>query len=440
MTSSLDPAMQARKQVIDACVKKYNILHNRVWRELLPLNVIPDTPSKKLALLLMVYKREVTSKDLAKISTQAASSIRDLADDGFLFKRGANSRSKSYEYRNASGERCRQIIGFAESKLKIKGLAKSLLEKSVAACISAIEIYNKPDFKYREELFAILAVNAWELLLKTKIVFDNGNSINSIWDMDKKTGAPIIRNGIHQTIGIYTSLQRLNSAKILDKDCCTNLECLIEIRNASTHFVNKSRELAQSVQEIGTANLLNYVTAASEWFNKDLSSYSFFLMPMSFFYPVELEKALFSKHPKEVSTLLHFLEGVKAASSLGNNSKYKVFQKVMIDFTRSEARESDLIAKMAKASEASEAVSVKMEEESLIEKYYPLDYGKIINVLKKNIQGFKVNNKFHRIMKKLEGSGEEYCKFKYLNHITKTGTHKKWYSPKILEELYKHYS
>ncbi len=43
-----------------------------------------------------------------------------------------------------------------------------LLDKSVQAAISAIEIYNKPDFKYREESFSILMVNAWELLLKAK--------------------------------------------------------------------------------------------------------------------------------------------------------------------------------------------------------------------------------------------------------------------------------
>ena len=39
-----------------------------------------------------------------------------------------------------------------------------LLQNSEAALISAIEIYNKPTFEYREETFTILALNAWELL------------------------------------------------------------------------------------------------------------------------------------------------------------------------------------------------------------------------------------------------------------------------------------
>jgi hypothetical protein len=50
----------------------------------------------------------------------------------------------------------------------LKSRTQELLDKSVSAMISAIEIYNKPDFKYREETFAILAINSWELLLKAK--------------------------------------------------------------------------------------------------------------------------------------------------------------------------------------------------------------------------------------------------------------------------------
>ena len=59
-----------------------------------------------------------------------------------------------------------------------------LLEKSVNAAISVIEIYNKPDFKYREESFSILMVNAWEILLKAKIVYDNNNNLKSIHSID----------------------------------------------------------------------------------------------------------------------------------------------------------------------------------------------------------------------------------------------------------------
>jgi len=48
-----------------------------------------------------------------------------------------------------------------------------ILEKSVQASLSAIEVYNKPDFKYREESFSILMVNTWELLFKAKVLKNN---------------------------------------------------------------------------------------------------------------------------------------------------------------------------------------------------------------------------------------------------------------------------
>ena len=75
----------------------------------------------------------------------------------------------------------------------MKARSQELLEKSVSAMISAIEIYNKPDFKYREETFAILAINSWELLLKAKWLKDNNNKIRSLYVYEKtkkKMGQP----------------------------------------------------------------------------------------------------------------------------------------------------------------------------------------------------------------------------------------------------------
>lgn len=51
----------------------------------------------------------------------------------------------------------------------------ALVDKSIQACIAAIEIYNKPEFRYREEAFSILMLNAWELLLKARILKENKN-------------------------------------------------------------------------------------------------------------------------------------------------------------------------------------------------------------------------------------------------------------------------
>ncbi|MEC4746890.1 DUF3644 domain-containing protein [Methylomicrobium sp. Wu6] len=62
-----------------------------------------------------------------------------------------------------------------------------MLEKSVAAMLSAIEIYNKPDFKYREETFSVLCINGWELLLKAKVLNLASNKLASLYAMEHKT-------------------------------------------------------------------------------------------------------------------------------------------------------------------------------------------------------------------------------------------------------------
>lgn len=47
-------------------------------------------------------------------------------------------------------------------------LSLRFAEKGTSAMTCAIETYNKPSYEYREETFSLLAINAWELLLKAR--------------------------------------------------------------------------------------------------------------------------------------------------------------------------------------------------------------------------------------------------------------------------------
>ena len=66
-----------------------------------------------------------------------------------------------------------------------------MLEKSISAMLSAMEIYNKPDFKYREESFSVLCINSWELLLKARVLSLSSNKIASLYSMEYRT----LKNG-----------------------------------------------------------------------------------------------------------------------------------------------------------------------------------------------------------------------------------------------------
>jgi hypothetical protein len=92
-----------------------------------------------------------------------------------------------------------------------------LLEKSVDACLAALEVYNKPDFRYREESFSILMLNAWELLLKARVLRENDGKMRSIevWEPRRKKDGSISkiqqkklnRSGNPMTIGIDRTIE-----------------------------------------------------------------------------------------------------------------------------------------------------------------------------------------------------------------------------------------
>ncbi len=79
--------------------------------------------------------------------------------------------------------------------------------------MAAIEIYNKPDFYYREETFSILIINAWELILKARILQLSGNRISAIMEYERRLRADGSmsdmlyrkknRSGNHVSIGLF---------------------------------------------------------------------------------------------------------------------------------------------------------------------------------------------------------------------------------------------
>ena len=132
----------------------------------------------------------------------------------------------------------------------MKSRYNEILEKSIAAMIAAIEIYNKPDFKYREETFSILAVNSWELLFKAKWLQLNNNKVNSLYvyeNIKKKDGTRGKRKIIRLTKSNnpYTHTldylaRKLEERNLLDSVVKINIEALTEIRDSAVHFYNKT--------------------------------------------------------------------------------------------------------------------------------------------------------------------------------------------------------
>lgn len=305
--------------------------------------------------------------------------------------------------------------------------------------ISAIEIYNKPDFKYREETFAILAINSWELLLKAKWLKENNNKVRSLYVEEKVKK----KNGEHskkQTIKTTScgnpfthSLDylavKLEEKKILDSLAKQNIDALREIRDSSVHFYNRNNLFAIRLQEVGSACVKNFVQATRSWFSYDLSKYNFYLMPLAFVNSgsdmnlIELNK--------EEANLVRYISLLDAAND--PNSDYSV--SVNVEFNFSKSKTKDALA--VQLSNDVNATKIQFTDEQFKNKY-PLSYKALTNKLKARYNNFVANQTYHKLRKPLL-TDQKYCGTKKLDSDNPNSLKKDWYSEAILNFFDQHY-
>lgn len=304
--------------------------------------------------------------------------------------------------------------------------SEKLADKSLHAAISAIEIYNKPDFKYREESFCILMVNAWELLLKAKIIQANGEDEASIHQRDKEEKVVYSRSGTPRTITIGEAITAVQLEPVL-KD---HLFALMELRDNAVHLMNESPMLKVKLLEVGTASLRNYLESAKEWFNMDLSRYNFYLMPMSFFHLHELQSYSIHSEQEQHRKLLQYIGSLEDAHGNKQNSRYNIGLVLETKFVKS---------KLRYAPEDPNAIPVKFESEEAFRKKYKWRYKEdLLPAMKKRYSDFKPNKKFYDLKKRLEPD-PRFSAERYLDWNNPKGQKKRFYCTEILKEFDKHY-
>jgi len=140
-----------------------------------------------------------------------------------------------------------------------RGLKGKLLDKSVEAYILSLEIINQLSVKYRVETFAHLICNAWELLLKAKIIEDAG-SRRAIY-YKKKRGQP------RRSLSLRDCLKRVF---LSEKDSTRrNVERITDLRDECVHLVIS--EVPKEVLGLFQACVINYHKLLNEWFDISLS-------------------------------------------------------------------------------------------------------------------------------------------------------------------------
>lgn len=326
----------------------------------------------------------------------------------------------------------------------MRSRARILLDKSIQAMLAAIEVYNKPQFSYREETFSILAVNSWELLLKARILMLDGNRISSILNYEQRTNADGTkskqryrkknRSGNHVSISLFKAFDLLVNeyADAVPSVVRRNLELLVEVRDNSIHFINTESVLELRVQEVATACLTNYMSLVRQWFGVDVTTkYRIFLMPIAFVRDFHVADAV--QLNSQEQKLLQYIEQAKTS---GEEEPDDFSIAVRIDLRLHKTSEKGDVE--VRVSNAPDAVAVRLEEEDVRERY-PLDYQMLSQRLRRRYRDFKENRKYHKIRKALEAD-ERFCKTRLLDPGNPKSAVKKFYNSNIIKEFDKHYT
>lgn len=318
-------------------------------------------------------------------------------------------------------------------------LYSKILDKSIQAAVSAIEVYNKPDFKYREESFTVLMVNAWELLFKSKMLHDSTTGMRVLYVPDRTTtkdGKPLKRfypklnrAGNPATIDIFGAMRICT----IDKKLHENIELLVEARDNAVHFINDRKEFNKFILELGTSTLKSYVTLCSDWFDRSLDEYNFYLMPISFFHSFEMESFSINNKSKQQQNFLNYVSEKLDNYPTNLDDPHNIVLKLSTKFDRSNSEEA-LKVKYDKNSK----ITVKQELENYItnglENGTLFEHSDFVDKLTSHITGFKQNPTFHKLKKQIPEENKYMVK-RYLNPVKKSGGSKIFYTQQAVEKM-----
>lgn len=321
--------------------------------------------------------------------------------------------------------------------MKINKTYRSLLDKSINSMLSAIEIYNKPNFSYREETFAILAVNAWELILKAHLLKCCNYNMRHLYQLENKTKLngtksalkqpKLNRTGNPTTIGIFEVIYRLELNKIkLSINLKNSIESLIELRDNAIHFHNE-KQISKELQELGFACIKNYMNFIKlHKIDIDLSNYNFYLMPLAY---VDSKIEVESIMTDEVKKYLEFVKN-KVGNSVDEDD-YTIAISIDISFNKSNSFEG------INFKYGDDGVAITINEEDIRTKY-PLTNSEVVEKAKKRYSNFRMNHEFYKVMRSIKRNEALFHERK-LDPDNPKSQKKPFYSSNIWKELDNHY-
>src|ERR1700694_2681067 len=107
------------------------------------------------------------------------------------------------------------------------GLQGRLLEKSIEAFILSLETINRLSIKYRVETFAYLICNAWELLLKAKLLQNTKSKDELFYKLEK--------NKPRRSLTLRDCLKKIFPNEL--DPTRRNVELVADLRDEAVHLI-----------------------------------------------------------------------------------------------------------------------------------------------------------------------------------------------------------
>lgn len=305
--------------------------------------------------------------------------------------------------------------------------SKSFYEKSLAYSLSAIEIYNKPDFKQRSEVFSILLINAWEALLKGKILLDNNENIEALYIKKKNGYFKTNRSGTILTLGLTKCAEKIKLPAII----INNLLSLIEIRDKSIHFINQE-SIDYLIFTLGTASLKNYHKLCKTWFGDGIDKYNFYILPMGFVYNFKSINLL--EIDKEPRTIQNLLKNITKCQSQVNSSSFEFICELEINLKSAKKITESTDLEIAVNPDATSATTIIRDRENVDR--YPLTATDLFKKVKQELPETKRNTFFKYIIEKGIKDDPKYSGYLFRNKRQKDKYEKDGIVPNGISSLY----
>ena len=262
-----------------------------------------------------------------------------------------------------------------------------MARRSAAALLAAIEVANKPTGRYQEETFCLLLHNAWEILLKARVVQQNNNKIESIYDKGDGRFRRDLETDMEHTL-VFTEVL---GKSVSNKNIRNNLLGINAMKNEVAHMGLLPEEFRRNIRAFGSASVHNFCNLFQDWFGQSLDVP--YLLPIAFVGATDIS-AVKARNVKQRSLLKYLSE--LAESSNVNDVTYAVRLRVDIPINPLAGGGGTI-----GVTSDPNAPRVQLSDTEIAEQY-PMTYRDLVSQCRGRYRNFTADGQFLELMRMLK--------------------------------------